>query len=301
MPTITEGIQQCVDSIALTWDKTMGHSVRWARGGNRMTGTFLMKHELAPCLSVRIPNEEKLLCATASFAEMEWRKQPDHHLGKRADAIKDMLKSFLRPQRRLGKNCRGDFEDDFVRESEICQWVSVRLGKIVEHGYSPAMVEVMLDFIGPPRSVARKLVEQIWRVYRIPRPKQDREFEAFHFEYGELKDFLLERWLITNYRNLRLERIRKDKYVVTSNGEKREKNHFHASNSYTFTVFVSKDCQAKMTEAYCTRKAQEADASSVHPIQVASMDVTESEKDDDIPWDTPHSKLKVGNDDEIPF
>lgn len=301
LPTITEGAQRCVDDIALTWEKTLGYSIRWARGGNRMTGIFLMKHELAPCLSVRIPSEIKLLCATAAFAEMEWRKQPGHHLEKRADAIKDMLKSFLRPKRQRGKNGDGDFEDDFVRASETCHWVSDRLRKIIEHGYSPAMVEVMLDFVGPPESVARKLVEQIWRVYKIPHPKRDQEFEAFRFKYGELKDFLLERWHITNYRNLRLERIREDEYVVTKDGQKRKKNYFHAATSYTFTVFVSKDCQAKMTEAYCARKEQEAKTNSVQPVQPISMVDSSPEEEDEIPWDTPHGKLKTGTDDDIPF
>jgi hypothetical protein len=282
IPTITEGIQACVDGIALTWDKSLGQSIRWARGGNRRTGIFWMKHEIEPSISVRVPKKTKLLCATAAFAEMEWRKEPDHHLEKRADAIKDMLKSFLRPKRRRGKGGDGRFEDDFVLKSETCKWVSERLGKVIEHGYSPAMVEIMLDFIGPPESTARKLVEQIWRVYRIPHPKRDREFETFNSEYGDFKDLLLERWRIKNYRNLRLERIREDKYVTTEDGEKRLKQHFHATDSYIFTVFVSKEGQAKMIEAYCARKAREAE-------------------DEDIPWDTPHGGTKTGTDDDIPF
>lgn len=287
MPAITAGIQECVDSLVLTW--ATPQRVRWVKAGTRAKPIW-KKHEIEPSISVRIPKEAGILCATATFAELRWRLEPKTHIRASADAIKSILRYLLVPGRRKGRDVHGDFSDDFVRESSSCYWVAKRLQEKLDRGYTSVMIEGLLDLVGTPESVARRLVEKIWKVYKVPRPKKDKLLQGYRSEYGEMEDLLLERWPLRNYRSLRLE---KKKRLWIESRTSHQPYRPHANNSHSFVVLASKEAQDKMVEVCCTKYVS---TDGVKSLQTLYAPPTE---DDDIPFDTP-SVQSTGTDD-IPF
>lgn len=295
MPALGRGIQECVDSIVLNW--TNPQRVRWVKAGTKAKPIW-KKHEMEHSISVRIPKEADLLCATATFAELRWRLEPKTHIKASADAIMVMLKYLLIPGRRKGRDARGDFSSDFVRESAPCGYVAHRLREKIDRGYTSVMVKGLLDFIGPPGSMARRLVEKIWRVYKIPQPKRDKLLQGYQSKYGEMEDLLLERWLLRDYRSLRLE---KKKRLWVESRTYTKPYHPHASNSHAFVVLASKEAQDKMVEACCDKHASSNQADTSPPIQTTTpVSHIPDVEDDDIPWDTPGVQ-STGTDNECPF
>ncbi len=304
MPAITEGMQVCTDDIVKMW--TGKPNVRWAVGGTSARKVW-MKHEIEPTITVRIPKEAEVLCATASFAEFAWRMRPEGHIDACARGIKTRLKSYLVSGRRSGKDARGNYSDDYVKEGQAFYWVAELLKNKVERGYSTVMVEALLDFIGLPKSPARKLVEQIWRVYKLPRPKKDKLLEGYYFKYGEMKDLLLERWHIRNYRSLRLETVKRN--TAQKRAEENKTYRPHAQNSYIFSIFASKKAQEEMVQAYSSRFTSEVD--NTQPISgISQISYTPKVDDDWDPFETADSSnitasrrsvTRADNDDDIPF
>jgi hypothetical protein len=300
MPIIARGVQVCTDDIVQTWTGTMGATIRWAIAGTEAQ-RFWMKHELEPEIQMRIPKEAHVLCAAATFAEIDWRKKEDGNIHASARAIRDMLKGYIRPGRRRGRDLQGNFDDDYVRKSSQFQWVAQRLKQKVERGYTTAMIESLFELLGKRDSIARKLIEQIWRVYKVPPAREDTSLDGYASGYGEMKDLLLERWPIQTYRSIRREKKKKEWLKKrTSEAPYRP----HAANSHRFTVLASKEAQQKMVENYCARRAQEAETASIMPIQVIPKIpyIPAHEADDDgILWDPPSSVQRTGTDDEPPF
>lgn len=295
MPALGRGIQECVDSIVLTW--TTPQRVRWVKTGTK-TRPVWKKHEIEPSISVRIPKETDLLCAAATFAELRWRLEPKAHIKVSADAIRAMLRYLLIPGRRKGRDAHGDFSSDFVRESAPCGYVAQRLQEKIDRGYTSVMIEGLLDLIGPPGSMARRLVEKIWSVYKIPQPKRDKLLQGYQSKYGEIEDLLLERWLLRNYRSLRLE---KNKRLWVESRTYAKPYHPHASNSHGFVVIASKEAQDRMVGACYDKHASSNQTDASLPIQTTTrMSRVPEVEDDDIPWDT-HGLPSTGTDDGCPF
>ncbi|MEZ0208656.1 MAG: hypothetical protein ACAH17_00560 [Candidatus Paceibacterota bacterium] len=298
MPVISRGIQVCTDAIVSTWTNTMGATVRWTAAGNEAQ-RFWIKHEMEPEIQMRIPKEAQLLCAAASFAEMVWRKKEYGNIHASAGAIKDMLKYYIREGRRRGRDAEGNFEDDYVRKGSQFQWVAERLKEKVKRGYTPAMVEGLFDLIGKPDSIARKLIEQVWRVHKVPLAREDPVLDEYQSMYGEMKEVLLERWPLQTYRKLRGEKNKKEWLKKRTSKEPYKP---HAVNSHRFTVIASKEAQEVMLKNYCEQRALAAQTDEVAPIQsIPRIAYVPPEEDDDIPWDLPEGKKKTGTDDKIPF
>lgn len=255
IPAISNGMQMCVDAIVRTWIGSQGTTTRWTQAGN-ISRRIWISYEIEPTVTVRIPSETDVLCATATFAELQWRLRSDGQIDVSAKAIKSILKYYLAPKRRAGKNQEGNFSDEYVKQNTTFYWVADRLTKKVELGYSPYMIERLLDFIGVQGSFGRNLIEQIQRIYKVPKAKEDKILDEYQSEYGEIKDILLERWLVRNYRSLRLQ-VNKEKW-----GKERTsiRPYFaHAKNSLIFSVFASKKAQDEMTQAYASKKMKEGD------------------------------------------
>lgn len=292
MPALAKGVQECVDAIIRTWTETDVSMTRWTRAGKKW-----MTYEVSSSISVRFPKSAVLLCATASFAEIAWRQKPNHQLAASARAIRDMLRPFTSPKKRFGKDEHGNFSDEYVRGSQQLFYVSDRLRKKVSRGYSSVMIEKMLDMVGPAGSPKRRLVEQVWRVFKVPKPEDNPLLKAYQSKYGEMKDLLLERWPLENGRDLFLE-CRKKEWAKKMAAESKPYRP-HARNSLAFAVFVSKEAKAEMTQAYVERRARKL-AEETTSTQSQLVEVLPSVEDDDIPWDTsgaPHT----GTNDECPF
>lgn len=265
MPIISNGIQVCVDAIVLTWKGSRGATTVWAQAGNKSRKIW-RSYEVEPAITVRIPSEMDLLCATATFAELEWRFQSDGQIDISARALKDMLKYYLSPSRRRGKNAQGNFSDEYVKGRTTFYWVADRLQKKVRMGYSRYMIEQLLSFVGVKGSFGRNLIEQIQRVYKVPKAQENEILDKYQFEYGEMKNLLLERWLVRNYQSLRQ---KTNKEIWERNRTSVRPYYAHAKNSQAFSIFASKKTQDEMAKAYDARKSNPHDP---------------DEDDDDIPF-----------------
>lgn len=290
MPTITKGIQECVDSIVRAWTNTAAAYPR---------GTW-HRFEYESSIVVRFPKEATLLCATASFAELEWRGEPDKQLAAIARSIRALLKGFADPSVKRRQGAPGSFDKGFLRKSRVMQYVAEKLSSRIRYkDYSRHMIERLLELVGPLESPERKIINQLWSVYKIPKPPHDLEFRKYAASYGEMKELLLEKWLVRNYRSFRLEKVKKDLAKL----RKKENRPYqkHAKGCAEFSVFASKQAIAEMLTAYDAKKiARLVNQDLPLSETVAPQIVSVLENDDDIPWDTGPAQ-KTGTDDDIPF
>ncbi len=283
MPLISTGIQMCVDNIIRTWTNTEVVQLRGPRDHNH--------YEQEACIVVRFPRTAEVLCAVASFAEYEWRRQPKKQLDTLAKSVKGQLRYFINPKKsHRHRHKDGSFSDSFVRNSTMMYFVADKLKTRVSRSYSWQMIEMLFELVGDPKSIEGRLIRQIWRVFKLPRPSNDRSYSRYILEYGEMKDVLLERWLVKSYRKLRLMTNRK-KYVEEARKDRRRPYFRHARECETFSVFASKDLLAEMMREYYLRKSAR--------MEKEATVTTPEDSDADIPWDDHGTPVTDGE--EIPF
>lgn len=297
MPAVTKGIQECVDGFVKGWKSNPGKVTRWAKVDERW-----VPYDNVPTITIRIPYEAEVLCAAATFAELAWRQEPDSQFEVIARGLRARMQNYTLPKRRMGKDRDGNFTDEYVQEQTMLLYVADRLSAKVAGGYSRYMMERLLERVGSPESVEGKLIRQIYRVFRVPEPPEDNVQISYLSKYREMAETLLEQWGIRNYRNLRLERVKKD--TALKRAEERRPYFSHARNSAIFSVFASEEVRAEMLQNYMARTFPEHEIDNVRPIESspkAHAILAHEAEDDDIPWNPPVPAQKTGTDDDIPF
>jgi hypothetical protein len=197
LPHIGNAIQVCVNSIIMTWEKSIPIQVRVVGNYTYIASIF-----------VKIPEEEKIFCAVVRFAEFRLRLSPSMTLGSCAILLKKTCERFIKASWRY-KTESGDYLNSRVRKSGDANFIADTLRtRIKFRGYTRQMVDEMLALVGKEGSPERELINQIWKLYKIPVPVRDTALDVLEKEYGHLKSQLLSRWKLGNFISYRHQRKR---------------------------------------------------------------------------------------------
>jgi len=221
LPQISMSIQECVDTIIGEWNNSEVVQTRFPRRAESYV------HMASIC--VRIPVTAALLCAAAYFSDMSYRLSKRGSLFSNAATIRALCLEFIR-EHKSSKTNEGDYLDDTVKTSRKPSVIADHLNKRIRYrDYSEQMVNAVLTLVGTPRSPQRKLLEQIWRIHKIEKPKRDEVLASLQKKYGRHKEKILQLF----------------KLQIASNPRDDRKRVVHARNSSTWLVFGS---PAKLAE-----------------------------------------------------
>ena len=231
LPEVCIGVQNCVNSIISEWKNSVPIQTR---------GQAYNSYVHIASIFVRIKEEEKLLCAVARFGEIRYRLTGTRTLASTATLIKKLSKRFI-SQHELYKTQQGDYLNRAVKNSEDADFIAQVLSlRIKYRGYTKQMIDRMLTLVGKGNSNERKLIDQIWRIHKIPQPKVDEKLSELEKSYGAKKRKLLARWKLENFISHRHEKRR----VI------------HAQNCLTISVLGSHEELMKVVVERDKRKMQ---------------------------------------------
>ena len=242
LPIITSCIQTCVDAIIANWKDSEVIQIR---------GSVWNSYVYTASVFVRIPEEEEILCVAAYFGETRYRLTGTGTLASGGRLIKKYCKRFIL-RHKLHKTEQGDFLDTTVKDSWEAQFIASFLSvRILYKSYTEQMVRRMLTLVGKANSAERKLVDQIWRIHKIPAPKKDEVLNDLETRHGTLRRILLSSWKLQNFVSLRHDK----------------KRLVHARNCLTISVLGSHKELTKVMDRR-DKKKMEAQSPSVDDIDI---------------------------------
>ncbi len=262
LPTIAEIIQKQVDGFLAKWEsskliQTMGPKNR--------------PYEKVVSIFVRVHTSTPLLCAAVRFREFEYRSSEKGNIFGVAELLRRNCAQFIaRHTREIATD--GEYLDSVVKDSTTASFIAAEIAKrILYRGYCKRMIETMLEMIGKPDSKERQLINQIWRVHKIPQALVDEGLAKIEEEYGDIRHLLLNSWPLQGIRRTRYERQR----VV------------HARNCLTFSIFGSHEELEKMMVEFDRRKDYAKRAEEAAKMDAWKNPSAEVEKPEDQDADIP--------------
>jgi len=260
LPTIAAVIQQQVDTFLSQWKNTPVI---------QMLGYKWREYEHRVSIFLRIPKSSSLLCAAVRFRELEYRSSEQGNLFGVAQLLKRNCIQFI-TRHTKDKAEDGEYLDEKIKSSNTASFIAGEIKKrISSRGYCKRMIEMVLALIGKPDSAERRLIAQIWRVYKIPQALKDEDFGEVEETYSSLKKNLLSAWTLQNFRRTRYEKARAK----------------HARDALTLSVFGSHEELKKMMIDFDRRKDYESRkrvAEAMDAEKVLAMQQTD--QDADIPF-----------------
>lgn len=220
LPTISAAIQEEVDAIILSWEKTKPY-ISVARSKNMNGKRVDHSYELNQRVFVKVPKEEYILSVSMLLREREWRASKRKHYDVAADSAKDKLRDFISL---VGSRSTASVPDEKIKGSRICSMIANDfIMKIKHKGYRRHAIDEILARIGSEGSLERVLLERIFEVFKVPTAPVE-EVLVFKPPTQHQGTELLEKLgELISYRSIRHTHRRK----------------VHASNCIVFTVLGS--------------------------------------------------------------
>lgn len=218
LPVILDGIQFCVDEILKGWT---AHEVIQTRYPKKdQSYTYIAS------IFVRFPKQEHLLCAGAKFAEFRYRTGETKDIAANAKVVKENCRLFMKVYKR-SKTEDGEYSESVVINSNTASFIASFLcTKILYFGYSIHIVERLLALVGKPDCPERRLLEQIQKMYKLPKPEEDNCFLLAEENYSSLKERILAAWHLETFGSPRHDKRRikhaKDALTVRVSGSRGE-------------------------------------------------------------------------------
>lgn len=230
LPTLMQSIQLCVDEIIKGWKE---HELIQER--HVIRDEYYTYHA---SIFIRFPESTELLCAGARFAEMRYRVSERKNLAANAKILKERCRWFAQCFKRH-KTEAGDYLDESVKSSEVAFSIADFLRtRIVYRAHTRQTIATILTLIGPATCEERKLIQQIWRIFKVPTPPDDEKLVLFSRKHRKTKGEILSLWTIENFAS-----------------PKHDKNRqTHARNALTMRVFGSKVALEAGVERLLNRK-----------------------------------------------
>lgn len=227
---IASGIQTCVDSIIETWGNSDPVQERENKCGEKYT--------YVASVFVRIPKQERLLCAAARFKETEFRLSNSGPLGTLAKKIRALCRQFIANNTR-SKTEQGDYLQSSIKKSHIIWRIKETLDKRIKYRkFTEQMISRMLTLVGKRDSAERKLLDQVFKIRGITKPVKDVELETLEREFGHIRKALLAKWPLTTFISMR----------------HANRRTLHASGCLTVSVLGSRSELEKMIAARDIRR-----------------------------------------------